>query len=476
MANKVKTVFANMSWLMVSQLLTSVLAFVWTILTARYLGPSDYGIFGTAVSLSTLFGVFATFGISTYIVRSISTDFENEDKYVNNTLSLKIFLAIIYFTLIFITTVLLGWKRYVIGICLLFALEYFIKTIDDIFFASFQAHEKMKYQAITNIVFNVLTFVFIVLVVLTDWGLLGITFAYIFANLAGMFYAYYAMRKHIMKPKLTFDFQFYKKLIKAGIPFALTGIFYIIYYSIDVVMITQFSSTYATGLYNSAYKLINVLNLFYSIYTAAVFPVMSKLFVGEKDLLNMSFIKSMKYLTLVTLPIAVFTTFYGYDLIVIYGSEFMEAGGVLQILIWTVCFLFINGACSLILNASHKEYSVTKIYSIAAIFNVCLNFLLIPKYSVHGAAFATVLSEILILILEMYMVKKIGQLPDKHFVFDILKIIFASCVLAGVLYVLNLNLWVAMVVSVVVYFSVILLIRTVDSEDKMIINQIIGKK
>ena len=355
MANKVKTVFANMSWLMVSQLLTSVLAFVWTILTARYLGPSDYGIFGTAVSLSTLFGVFATFGISTYIVRSISTDFENEDKYVNNTLSLKIFLAIIYFTLIFITTVLLGWKRYVIGICLLFALEYFIKTIDDIFFASFQAHEKMKYQAITNIVFNVLTFVFIVLVVLTDWGLLGITFAYIFANLAGMFYAYYAMRKHIMKPKLTFDFQFYKKLIKAGIPFALTGIFYIIYYSIDVVMITQFSSTYATGLYNSAYKLINVLNLFYSIYTAAVFPVMSKLFVGEKDLLNMSFIKSMKYLTLVTLPIAVFTTFYGYDLIAIYGSEFMEAGGVLQILIWTVCFLFINGACSLILNASHKE-------------------------------------------------------------------------------------------------------------------------
>src|SRR5574344_1637070 len=128
MANKVKTVFANMSWLMVSQLLTSVLAFVWTILTARYLGPSDYGIFGTAVSLSTLFGVFATFGISTYIVRSISTDFENEDKYVNNTLSLKIFLAIIYFTLIFITTVLLGWKRYVIGICLLFAFEYFIKT------------------------------------------------------------------------------------------------------------------------------------------------------------------------------------------------------------------------------------------------------------------------------------------------------------------------------------------------------------
>ena len=184
----------------------------------------------------------------------------------------------------------------------------------------------------------------------------------------------------------------------------------------------------------------------------------------------------MKYLTLVTLPIAVFTTFYGYDLIGIYGSEFMAAGGVLQVLIWTVVFLFINGACSLVLNASHKEYSVTKIYSIAAVFNVVLNLILIPKYSVYGASFATVLSEILILVLEMYMIRKIDQLPDRHFVYDILKIVFASAVLGIVLYVLNLNLWVAMVVSVVVYFAVIILIRTVDSEDKMIINQIINRK
>ena len=43
MASNVRTIFANMSWLMVSQILTSVCAFVWTILSARYLGPSEYG-------------------------------------------------------------------------------------------------------------------------------------------------------------------------------------------------------------------------------------------------------------------------------------------------------------------------------------------------------------------------------------------------------------------------------------------------
>ncbi len=474
MANKVKTIFSNMSWLMVSQILTSVFAFVWTILTARYLGPSDYGIFGTAVSFSTIFGVFATFGIFTYLVRAISTDFENEDKYLNNTLSLKIFLAIFYLAIVVLAAVFLGWDRYVIGICLLFAFEYLIKTYHDVFFSSFQAHEKIKYQAITNIIINSLTLIFIILVIVTDYGLLGIAFAYIIANFIALLYAIYAIRKHIIKPRLTFDFGFYKVLIKAGIPFALTGLFYTIYYSIDIVMITQFASTYDTGLYNSAYKLISVLALFYTIYSAVIFPVMSKLFKDEKDMLNLSFVKSIKYLSLVTIPIAVFTSFYGYQIIAIYGADFIEAGGVLQILIWTVCFLFINGACSLVLNASHEEYSVTKIYSIAAVFNVILNLFMIPKYSVYGASVATVLSEILILILELYMIRKIGQLPDRHLVYDILKICAASLILGIVLYVLNLNMWVAMAVSIVVYFGAIILLQTFDQEDKLIVKQIIG--
>lgn len=475
MANKVRTIFANMSWLMLSQIITSVLAFVWTIMMAIYLGPSDYGIFGTAVSISSLFGVFASFGTFTYLVRAISTDFEHEDKYLNNTLGLKMFLSFFYLTLIFLVLMLLGWQRYVIGICLLFAFEYLIKTFHDVLFASFQAHEQMKYQAITNIVINVLTFIFILIVISTDYGLIGISVAYILANVIALVYATYAIRAHIIKPHLAFDFPFYKDLIKAGIPFALSGLFYTIYYSIDIVMITQFSTTYDTGLYNSAYKLISVLTLFYTIYTAVIFPVMSKLFGGEKDLLKLSFVKSMKYLSLVTIPIAVFTMIYGYDIIAIYGAEYIEAGGVIKILIWTVCFLFINGACTLILNASHKEYSVTKIYSIAALFNVVTNLFLIPKYGVYGASFATVLSEILILIFELYMIKKIGQLPDRHFLYDLLKICFASLVLGGVLWILNLKIWLAMPVSIIVYFAVIFLIKTVDQEDKLIIKQIIGK-
>ena len=127
------------------------------------------------------------------------------------------------------------------------------------------------------------------------------------------------------------------------------------------------------------------------------------------------------------------------------------------------------------LNASHEEYSVIKMYFIAALFNIVLNLFLIPKYSVYGASFATVLSEIVIFMISLYVLNRINQLPNRHFVFDVLKIISASGILAIALYFLNLNMWLAMPVSLIVYFAAILLLKTPDDEDKLILKQILNK-
>ena len=474
--NKVRTIFANMSWLMISQIITSVCAFVWTILTARYLGVSDYGILGTATSFSVIVIVVADLGVTTYITRSISVDYNVEAEYLGNALSLKLILSVLYLAVVIFISYLLGWDNFTILITFLFAIESLIKSFYNLLFASFQAHEQMKYQAITNTLLNVLTLVFIVMICFTDFGLLGITFAYIAANLIGLIYCIAALTKHIIVPKLLFDLKFFKKLIIAGIPFALTTLFYTLYYSIDMVMITQFSTTYATGLYNSSYKLINVLTLFYTIYTSVIFPVMSKLFKQDGNLLQFSFVKSIKYLSMVTIPIAIATFFYGGDVISLcYGNQYAEAGEVLKILIWTVCFLFINRACSMILNASHRETAVTKIYCLAALFNVALNFILIPHFSVYGASVATVISEILILALELYTIYKINQLPDRHLLVDILKVVLCASVMGVVLHILNLNLWLAIPVGVVVYLIAIILTKTFNDQDKLIFKRIVGK-
>ena len=99
------------------------------------------------------------------------------------------------------------------------------------------------------------------------------------------------------------------------------------------------------------------------------------------------------------MPIAIATMFYSLDIIqLIYGHEYDAASSVLSILIWTVCLLFISGAGNTLLNAVHKEKTVTKIYAIAAVFNIVLNFFIMDYLSYNGAAITTVLSDVLIVV------------------------------------------------------------------------------
>ena len=247
------------------------------------------------------------------------------------------------------------------------------------------------------------------------------------------------------------------------------------YYSIDIVMLNSMVGSYATGLYNATFKLISVVTIFYGIYASVIFPVMSKLYKNDEKLLVISYEKSIKYLMIVIIPIAVATFFYSSDIMVfIYGHKYDEASSILVILIWTACLLFANGAGNTLLNSSHKEVSVTKIYLIAAIFNIILNFILIPYLSYIGAAITTVLSDILILIIQKYTIHKKGYKPDKRLYYDLGKIILSSLILGIALHFLKLNMWIALPVGILIYFAVLIILRTFKN-DKDMINELLGR-
>lgn len=474
--NQIQTIFKNMSWLLISQIIASICGFIWTILIARYLGVADYGVLGFAISLTSILSILYDLGIGVHIIRHIATDYDSAPKYLGNAIPLKGIYSLIGFIIIFIVLIVIKANEITIIISLLFAIEQIFKRFIDLLNGLFQAFEEGKYQGIGNTLLNTLLLLFIMLTITTDLGLYGITISYIMANVIALTYEYYALNKHVVKPKFELDKPFCKKITIAALPFAVSAVLYSIYYSIDVIMLSNMIGDYATGIYNATYKLISVLTLFYSVYTAVIFPVMSKFFKNDESMLLISFEKSIKYLMLIIIPLAVSTVIYSTDIInLIYGHEYDAASSVLSILIWTVCLLFISGACNTLLNASHKEVTVTKIYAIAAIFNIILNLFMIPYLSYDGAAITTVLSDILIVIIQSYVIYRLGHRPNKKLYFDVLKIIAGSAVLGIALTFLNLNMWVALPVGVTIYLIAIYLFRFFDDDDKYIIKEILGK-
>ncbi|WP_410319212.1 oligosaccharide flippase family protein, partial [Methanobrevibacter sp.] len=184
--SQIKTIFKNMSWVMISQILVSILGFFWTILIARYLGVEKYGIIGFATSIVGIFSITLDLGVTSYIVRQIATDNGTAHKNLGNVFPLKCLLSIGTFVLLFIVLILMKYDELTITITLLFMINSIVQTIISTINGSFQAFEKMKYQGIGNTLLNVLLFIFIIISIYTDLGIMGITISYIIANVIGL--------------------------------------------------------------------------------------------------------------------------------------------------------------------------------------------------------------------------------------------------------------------------------------------------
>lgn len=475
--SRIRTIFKNSSWLMGSQLFTNLCAFLWTILMARYLGASLFGILSFAISIVSIASIFIDFGMQTYVVRVISRDESLTNEYFQKTIPLKMILSVIILVLIILFLYLTGRSDVVITVSIIITLDYIFLSLNNFIYGIFQAYEKLEYQSIAMIINAMILLVLTLLVMFLDLGLYGMAFAYLIAiSFSFAYILHKLLSTKLVTPHFSFDLEFSKRILKYALPFGLMSVFYSIYFTIDMTMLGYLATDSAVGLYNAAYKIITLLTAFYTIYPSVIFPVMSKLFRNSKNLLKLSYEKSIKYLLLIILPICAGIIIYAIPLMnFIYGSQYANTGPIMMILIFSIPFLFVNGASTVAMNSSDDEMNVTKIYAVAALANVILNFLLIPEYSYMGAAAATVISEIIISILMFKITLKSEYAPGKVVVFDAVKLLIATIVMFAVLYYSGVNIVLGVIIGAIVYVAMLFVTRTLDEDDKNIIRDILNR-
>ncbi|MDR1721844.1 MAG: flippase [Methanobrevibacter sp.] len=479
--NPIQILFKNTSWLTVSQILTNIFAFVWTILIARYLGVSDFGVIGFATSFMTIASIFMDIGLSPYATRDLSRDQSLTNKYLGNMIPLKIFLSLIILLVVTGILYLMNYPILVIDICIIFGLQFFIMGMVALVNGVFQAYEKMEYQSIGIVINSGGLLIFTIIAIHLDLGIVSIAVAYLLAAIANISYLIKSLKsKIISKIKIEFDLKFWIEISKKSYPFGLTSFFTSIYFLIDTVMLSMISGDYAVGIYSSAYKVIYVFTTIYGVYTMVVFPLMSKLYKNSKDLLKISYEKSVKYLLLFTVPLSIGISFYAkYIIVLLFGHQYEPSTIVLQILIWNLMFLFVNGASTVLLNSSNHEMSVTKINLIACVFNVLINIVLIYQLSYVGASISVVLTGLVIFISMAHLITKKIFVITKALFMDTVKILISSAIIAIVLYIgtyiIPLNIWIAAPLVIIIYAIAILALKTLDDGDKFIVKELLGK-
>ena len=474
--NEIQTLFKNVSLVTSAQIITNICAFIWTIMIARYLGVNDYGILSFAISFTVILGMGTDLGMSAYSTRELSKNRNLTKKFINNIIPFKIILSIILFIIVTIVLSLLGYNKLVIEVSLILVIENAFICMINFLNGVFQAHENQKYYAIGTILYSILLVLLTLITIFLKLGLIAVALSYTLAYLINLIYISLKINKEFGIPKFELNLPFWKKTALKSIPFGLSIFFYAIYFSIDVVMIQFLTGNYAAGIYNSAYKIISVFTAFYVIYNVVIFPLMSKLYSRNKNLLKLSFEQSIKYSILILLPICIGVYLYSPYLInLIYTEEYALASDPMQILIWTVIFLFINGVASSLLNAIDKEISVTKTYTIVAFFNIILNYFTIPIWTYNGAAITTVFSEILVLAIMLYCISKTEYKPDHSLIKTVPKLIISNIILGAVLYYINVSLWLAIPIGLIIYIISLFITKSIDDTYKYIIKELLGK-
>ena len=470
----VKRIAKNTTVLFIAQMITYLMGFFITMYTARYLGAEGFGNLSIALALTGIFAVLTDLGIGTLTVRAVSRDKSLTTKYVANTMPLRLILSIITILLIVITVNMVSYSPQVRNVIYIISLSVLIGVISGIFYCIFQAYEKMEYQSISTILNSVVMLGGTITVIYFKMGILAIASLYVISNAAVLIYILIVYRRKFVLPKMEIDLNFWKSNLKEALPMAVTSIFGILIFKIDTIILSLMQSATAVGWYNAAYRLLEALLFFPSVYTTSVFPVLSNMYISSKKPIKSAYEKSFKYLTMISLPIAVGTTLLAEPIILlIYKSTFTESILTLQILIWVIPFTFLNYILGSLLTSMDRQKTVLKITIVSLVFNVGLNLVVIPKYSYLGASVITVLTDIISFVLNFYVVSKLVSKVSIHKF--VLKPILACFVMALFIIYVKMNLFIVIIISTVIYFLVLILIKAFSPEDYSLLKQIVKR-
>ncbi len=296
--NRFQLIAKNIGILLLSQIITLILGFLYIIYIARYLGTSGFGILSFAIAFTGIFAVLVDLGLNLLTVREVSRDKSLAGKYLGNTLTLKIILALIMLSLIFLVVNIVKYPQETVNVVYLIGFSVIFASFSGIFYSIFQANEKMEYQSYGQIINSFLMFVGVLIAIYYGLGIYAFASVYFAVSVVVLIYSFLICSWKFALPKLEIDLNFWKFIITEALPFALTSIFVLIYYYMDTVMISILihNSNSIIGWYSAAYRVVMPLSFIPAIFFSSVFPVMSSFYEKSENSLMFAFERSIKYM------------------------------------------------------------------------------------------------------------------------------------------------------------------------------------
>ncbi len=362
---------------------------------ARYLGPEDFGLFSFALAFVSLFSAFSTLGLQGIVVRDIVTDPKNSLETLGSSFLLQAIGGVAAFSLaLILIPVLRPHDRFAISVVAIFGLTLLLKGSESIKYW-FESQVQSKYAVLAeNAVFAMMAGIKIALILLGA-SLLSFVWVTFFEGLftaISLFVMYEWTGGRIKAWR--FSVARVKTLLKHSWPLILSGLAVIVYMRIDQIMLGQMLNNKAVGIYTAAVRISEAWYFIPIAISGSVFPALLDAKKTSEALYLDKFQKLYDVLVMIALAVAIPMTFFASQIVeVFFGPDFLAAGIILSIHIWTALFVFLGVAGGNWFLAENRQLLAFRGVFLGMLINVALNLVLIPKYGGVGAAVATLISQ-----------------------------------------------------------------------------------
>lgn len=388
--NLTAIVARNTAFVLGSQVVLKILAFLFNVYVVRQLGDVHFGRYSAVMAYIAMFAIFTDWGMSPYAVREMAQDRSQTAWLLPNVVALRVVLSLIVALIASLSALWLGKESDMVLGILIASVGLLLYAFQGPLDSTLTARERLDYTSVFTVVNQLVFWGLGVLLLVNGMGFIGL----IVANLAGLAVMTLLSGWTVAKwdvGRFALSVRRWPQLFLAALPFGISGISYVFMQRFDTVLMSFILTDAAVGWYNVPWTLINMALLIAQSIAIAMYPSMVRSYAEDPASLPRVVWQSIKYLLIVCLPIAVGGAVLADRIIItLYERAFVNSIPVLQIVLWALPSLFLLELLGRVGEALHLERLAARIDVINAAITVVLNLILVPTMGILGAALALV--------------------------------------------------------------------------------------
>ena len=459
----------NVASMSLAQFVAQVLTLAASIVIARTLGVTAYGILAFGFAFPSWFLLLVSLGLDEVMAIEVAADRSRARRYLTLVALLRLPLAGVALAALWLATYAILADPLARTVTIVLGASTVITTYANTFTSVFRAFEKLEFGAAVTVIERSVTVGAAIVLIALGHGLYEVSLAFLGGSFLLLALSGAIAQRRFARFTRDVDGRSLAHILRQATPFGLFNAVGTFSYSTGLVLLGVLRGQTEAGLFNASFALLFALFSFLSIISLATLPMMSRIHQESRERLA-AILRQMQRLSFILgIPIAFGGWFYAEQIITtFYGSAFQASVESFRVLL--LCFAVETASVGIGPALAATGHAKQKLYiaSAGAAVTIVLSIALIPSFGLLGAAFAFLASRILFAVVGGIVVRRyVGPLSVTA---PFVKSVFASSVmLVGLLALPAQSLWTGVPLGGLIYFATVWVVRGTSYEDRLVV-------